>query len=160
MKRLFAALLMAALIAPAAASALPERGDTLGSLALPTASGSSVSLAALQGKPVYLNFFATWCGPCNDEAPTLEAVSKAFQGSGLAVIGVDEEDSRASVQSFAKEYGLTYPIAMDSDGTVGDDIGLYATPTNVFIDKTGHVSSVDVGEMTPAQIEATLKKLV
>ena len=157
MKRQLTALVLAALLIPTAAYALPAPGTAL-KATMPTDTGSSVSIAALKGKPVYLNFFATWCGPCNDEASTLEAVAKA--NKGLDVIGVDEEESASSAQSFAAKYGLTYPIALDNSGAVGDQIGLYATPTNVFIDSSGHVSSVVVGEMTPAEINAAIKPLL
>ncbi|MGA2393052.1 MAG: TlpA disulfide reductase family protein [Candidatus Lustribacter sp.] len=158
MKRQLTALVLSAILIPTAASALPAPGTSLKTPTMPTAAGSSVSVAALQGKPVYLNFFATWCGPCNEEAPALEAVAKA--NKGLDVIGVDEEESASSAQSFAAKYGLTYPIALDQSGAVGDQMGLYATPTNVFIDSTGHVSSVVVGEMTPAEINAAIKPLL
>lgn len=160
MKRLVSALVLSALLIPTTAFALPERGDVAPALQLPTATGSSVSLAGLQGKPVYLSFFATWCGPCNDEAPALEAVAKRYQTSGLTVVGVDEEESAARAQAFAAKYGLTYPIALDTSGSTGDRFGVDATPTNVFIGRHGEVSAVVVGEMTPAQIDAAVKKLL
>lgn len=160
MKGLVLAALISSSLVPTAAYALPQRGAPVAPIDLPTASGSTVSLAALRGKPVYLSFFATWCGPCNDEAPMLQAVAKKYQSAGLTVIGIDEEESSAKAQRFASEYGLTFPIALDRNGSVGDDLGVYATPTNVFIDRDGHVSSVVVGEMSGAEIDAALKKLL
>jgi cytochrome c biogenesis protein CcmG/thiol:disulfide interchange protein DsbE len=159
MKSLALVALLAALLLPSAAFAAASRGDAP-ELDLPTAAGSSVSLAALKGKPVYLSFFATWCGPCNDEAPALEATAKRFQSSGLAVVGVDEEESAAKAAAFAGKYGLTYPIALDVDGDSGDDFHVYATPTNVFINRDGSISSVHVGEMTPAEITAAVKNVL
>ena len=160
MKPLALALVLAAMLVPTAAFAVPQRGEPAPVLNLPAATGSPVSTAALRGKPVYLSFFATWCGPCNDEAPALEAVAEKYRAAGLVVVGVDEQESRARAQAFANKYGLTYPIALDTSGSVGDELGIDATPTNIFIDRAGNVSSVHVGEMTPAAIEAAVKGLL
>lgn len=75
-------------------------------------------------------------------------------------MGVDEEESAASAQAFASKYGLTYPIALDSNGAAGDDMGIDATPTNIFIGCDGRVSSVQVGEMTSSEVTAAVKKLL
>jgi cytochrome c biogenesis protein CcmG/thiol:disulfide interchange protein DsbE len=159
MKRLATALLISALLVPAAASAAPLYGGA-GAQTMATAAGSSISLDELHGKPVYLSFFATWCGPCNEEAPALEAVAKKYQRSGLTVVGIDEQESQARAQAFASKYGLTYPIALDSNGALGDELGVEATPTNIFIDRDGNVSSVHVGEMSPAAMDAAVKRIL
>jgi peroxiredoxin len=127
---------------------------------LTTIAGSSVSLASLSGKPVYLNFFATWCPPCNDEAPAVSALAKQYAPAGLAVIGIDEEDGSASVAAFAKKYGFTFPVALDNSGGVGDEYGVDAIPVSVFIDRTGAVKEFETGELTSAQIQAGIASIL
>ena len=154
---LFTAALAAAL-APAAVSASPETGSSAPTLALPTATGSTISLSSLKGQPVYLDFFAAWCPYCNDEASTLEALEKTY-GKNVAFIAVDEEESAQVAQQFAEKYGLTYPIALDANGSAGDAFGAEALPMNVFINRDGVVSQIQMGEMSQSQIQAALNTI-
>ncbi len=85
----------------------------------PTSSGGKLSLSSLRGKAVYLNFFATWCPPCNEEAPFINSLQKQYAGQGLQVIGVDELENQQKAQSFIRKYGLSYPAVVD-DGTASD----------------------------------------
>src|SRR5271165_5230022 len=76
----------------------------------PSLGGTTLSLASLKGKAVYLNFFATWCPPCNEEAPAIDALSRAYGSRGLQVVGIDVLENARKAQRFRSEHHLSYPI--------------------------------------------------
>ena len=154
MKR--AIVLLAALLATAApALAVPHPGERAPALALVDLSGKAVTLASLAGKPVYLNFFATWCGPCRVETPTIVALSKKF--ARVRVIGIDVGEGASKAGGFAHDFSVPYTLAVDPDTTTRASYGggLYF-PLHVFIDKHGVVKVYHPGEMSAAQIETAL----
>ena len=75
--------------------------------------GRELSLADLQGKPVVVNFWASWCGPCKGEAPALQKTCEKYRWQGLVLVGIDAQDFRGDAKRFAKRYGVTYPIVYD-----------------------------------------------
>jgi cytochrome c biogenesis protein CcmG/thiol:disulfide interchange protein DsbE len=125
----------------------------------PTAAGSSLSLASLRGKAVYLNFFASWCPPCNEEASDINALQREHGAQGLQVVGVDVLENRAKAASFVSKHGLTYPAVVD-DGTLRDAYDVNGLPVHVFIDRQGIVRNIIVGEMTRGEMEANVKKIL
>ncbi len=124
-----------------------------------TASGDSLSLASLRGKPVYLNFFATWCPPCNEEAPDVNALQKQYAANGLQTVGVDELENSKKAQQFVKKYGLVYPAVVD-DGTLQSQYSVNGLPVHVFIDRKGIVRKIVVGEMSKTAIDSALKTIL
>src|SRR5580704_2422490 len=80
----------------------------------PTVSGSNLTMASLVGKPVWLNFFATWCGPCNEEAPVIASVSTEFAPRGLQIVGIDVLENAAKAKEFVDKHQLNYPALIDS----------------------------------------------
>ena len=111
--------------------------------------GGSVNLMALRGKPVMVNFWASWCVPCRDEAPTLQR-TWAYKDRGIVFVGVDVWDSDTNARAFLREFGLTYPNVMDRDGTVAIDYGLRGVPETFFINKQGNLASKYVGPVLNA----------
>jgi peroxiredoxin len=161
MIRPFAAALLAfAVFVPAASSAAVRAGDPEPALTFPTATGKTLALASYKGKPVYLNFFATWCPPCNSEAPSVGKLAAAYAKRGLAVIGVDELESGPKAQSFITQYHLAYPAVLDSDGGALRAFGGFGLPVHVFIARSGTVKLVHIGEMSPPEIEAAIKSIL
>lgn len=142
-----------------AAQAALHAGDAAPEFALPSTSGGSVSSARLKGKPLYVNFFASWCGPCNEEAPAVGTLYKKYHAKGLTVVGIDYLEDKSSASGFAKKYGWSFPIGVD-DGSAGQKVGLFGLPVHVFIDKSGKVSTVRYGEMDAPDIEAAIKKIL
>ena len=124
-----------------------------------TASGDSLSLASRRGKPVYLNFFATWCPPCNEEAPDVNALQKQYAANGLQTVGVDELENSKKAQQFVKKYGLVYPAVVD-DGTLQSQYSVNGLPVHVFIDRKGIVRKIVVGEMSKTAIDSALKTIL
>jgi len=146
------------MLLPAAALAIPQAGKPAPAFSLPSPGGKTVSLDGLRGKPVYVNFYASWCGPCNAEAPSIGKLRTQYAKSGLQVVGVDELDDANAGVAFARKYGNPYTfVAFDGDGKVGKTYGAIAMPVHVFIDRRGIVTTFRVGEMSPAEIEAAIK---
>ena len=98
-----------------------------------------LSLAALRGKTVVLNFWASWCGPCRDEMPLLEQGSKRWKGKNVVFVGVDARDVRSDARSFLERYGVTYPNVYDGKGSLIGRYGVTAFPETYFIDAAGKV---------------------
>jgi len=150
----------AAVVVPWSASAALRAGDPEPALTFPTATGKTLVLASYKGKPVYLNFFATWCPPCNSEAPSVGKLAAKYAKRGLAVIGVDELEGAPKAQSFMGQYHLAYPAVLDSDGGALRAFGGFGLPVHVFIARSGTVKVVHIGEMSPAEIEAAIKSIL
>ena len=125
----------------------------------PIAPSGSLSLASLRGKAVYLNFFATWCPPCNEEAPAVNQLQKQFASKGLQVVGIDVLENEAKADRFRTDHHLVYPAVVD-DGTLRDQYNINGLPVHVFIDRQGIVRNIVVGELAPAEIRADVIKLL
>ncbi|MHB8620117.1 MAG: TlpA disulfide reductase family protein [Chloroflexota bacterium] len=107
--------------------------------------GGTVQLSSFKGHPVLVNFWASWCIPCRQEAPTLEQTWQTYKGRGVMFVGVDVWDKQADAQAFVKQFGITYPIAVDADGKVAIDYGVRGVPETFFIDRAGRLRSKYVG---------------
>ena len=134
-------------------SAALARGETpvVPDLTLPAFDGPPVSLRAFAGHAVVLNFWASWCIPCRDEAPLLEGLSHEFRAQGLTVLGVDTQDLTAPGRAFLDKLGITYPNVRDPDGSVGREFGTTGVPETFFIDRQGRIRGKFPGaEVRPA----------
>jgi thiol-disulfide isomerase/thioredoxin len=125
----------------------------------PSLPGPTLSLAALHGKAVYLNFFASWCPPCNAEAPAIDAISRDYTARGLQVVGVDVLENARKAAGFRQEHHLTYPVVVDG-GTLRDQYAVNGLPVHVFIDRLGIVRRIVVGEMSPADMRSNAERLL
>jgi cytochrome c biogenesis protein CcmG, thiol:disulfide interchange protein DsbE len=125
----------------------------------PLVSGGALSMSKLIGKPVMMDFFATWCPPCNAEAPEVEAAYHKYAPQGLQVIGVDVQENADKAKLFVTQHNLTYPALVDS-GTLSDAYQINGMPVTVFIDKTGVVRKIQVGQMTQAQMDADIQAVM
>lgn len=97
----------------------------------------TLSLADLRGKPVVINFWASWCGPCKDEAPVLQETYERYRDRGLVVLGVDVKDFRQDARRFMRRYGITYPVVYDGKGSTIGRWGLRGYPETFFVDRSG-----------------------
>ena len=130
--------------------------------AVPESLARHVSLSELRGKVVFLNFWATWCGPCRDEMPSIEALHTKYKDKGLEVLGVNSGERAEEVLAFMRSYNLSFPTVLDRDGTVGRAYGIQAIPTTYLIDREGNIVMRLVGSIdwnTP-EIHAALELLL
>ncbi len=128
--------------------------------------GALVSLSDFKGKVVLLNFWATWCQPCKEETPELEAVYQQLKDEGLVIVGVDlfnterpQERGIADVRSFVALYGVSYPIVLDETGSVARDYAIAPIPTSYFIDQQGRVRFIRVGKVSRSDVERVFRRL-
>lgn len=103
------------------------------------------SLASLHGKVVAINFWASWCGPCRDEAPLLEQTWLENRAKGFVVVGVDANDYSGDARRFVRKHGLTYPIVLDPHGSTLGRWGVPGLPTTFVVDREGRVVAKVVG---------------
>ena len=133
----------------AAGSPSAQVGGTAPALESRTMEGAPISLASLRGSPVLLNVWATWCHPCQDEIPVLEALYKRHSAVGLKVIGVSIDDAgrRKDVQAFARRFGITYHVWLDPDQRVMPAFSVIGVPTTFLIDASGRLVWRKTGEV-------------
>lgn len=137
-----------------------EAGQTAPGFTLQTLDGESVSLSDFEGKPVLLNFWATWCAPCRLEMPELDATAKDYADTGLVVLGINQEEPANVVTDFVDELGISFPQALDADGKVGDAYGAYLLPITFFINPDGQVTAVHRGSLTRDLIDEYLRQTI
>ncbi|GGR29886.1 TlpA family protein disulfide reductase [Deinococcus ruber] len=138
----------------------PLVGKPAPSFALQTLDGGTVSLASLKGRPVVLNFWASWCVPCRDEAPILRDLSEKQTAGGLAVVGVVFSDKDLNgIKSFIQQYGLAYPSLLDPKLDTAISYGVSGVPETFFIDKNGMVRGYDQGGLTADRLNAGLNSI-
>jgi cytochrome c biogenesis protein CcmG/thiol:disulfide interchange protein DsbE len=121
--------------------------------------GAPFDLAAYRGRPVVLNFWASWCVPCRAEFPLLIAKQEEHAADGLAVVGVLFRDAIEPAREFVADQGATWPTAADATGAHERSYRVVAPPQTYFIDRDGIVRSIQVGELTEADFERQYAKI-
>ncbi len=127
---------------------------------LQTLDGESVSLSDYRGKLVMINFWASWCPPCNSEMPDLQRYYEQHQDEDFIILGVNYQDTPDKVQAFIEKYGVTFPILLDSDGRVANLFGVQGLPTSFFVDKEGNVLGYQPGPVTKEMLEDGITPLL
>lgn len=123
----------------------------------PLDGGVPVTLASLRGRPVVLNFWATWCMPCLQEHPTLVSAARSL-GERVRFIGVIYEDSEEQVRGFLARRGSAYPSLLDPGSRTAIAFGIFGVPETYFIDAEGKIAAKHVGPLDPASLEARLRQ--
>jgi cytochrome c biogenesis protein CcmG/thiol:disulfide interchange protein DsbE len=153
---------------PAAAAVNPRTGvidpvvigDQALDFTLPDVDGNEIALSSLTGKPVIINFWATWCPPCRLEMPELQEAFEAYQDQGLVVLVVNQQEQAEDVRAFFDEMGFTYTPLMDSKGEVGRAYGVVGLPSTFFVDRSGTISAVHRGIISREQIDSYLAEIL
>jgi cytochrome c biogenesis protein CcmG/thiol:disulfide interchange protein DsbE len=115
-------------------------GDSVPQSPLPRLEGGGAgSLADYRGRWVLVNFWASWCGPCKEEAPALEGFQRQHGGARFTVLGIDSRDLTGDGREFVRRYGLSYPQLRDGDGAAARDYGTTGVPENFLVDPRGRV---------------------
>lgn len=155
--------LCAVALTPAGAAQRPPLVETQApGISLPLiANGSGrFVLARQRGHGVYINFFASWCKPCDQEARTIEAVTSASGSRDIRILGIALLDTPSAAQKFVRSHALRYPIAFDESGAVGAAYRLTKLPLHVFIGPDGVVKQyVEGGPIPKAELQAGLASI-
>ncbi|WP_314001391.1 TlpA disulfide reductase family protein [uncultured Paenibacillus sp.] len=119
--------------------------------------GGSYSLASLNGKPVLINFWASWCNPCRLEAPELVRLYAKYKGQiEVYAVNLTSDDTVKGAAAFAEEFGFTFPVLLDEKGTASKSYKIKSIPTTYFVDGNGQILDVVTGLASPD----TLEKLI
>ena len=127
---------------------------------LPLFDGGEFVLAAQRGRPVVINFWASWCPPCREEALLLESVWRLYGEGEVAFVGVNIQDTVEEGAAYLAEFGITYPNGMDVDGRITVDYGVIGLPVTFFVDRDGKVRRRWVGSIGEAELLARVDELV
>jgi len=124
--------------------------------------GEAFELAAHLGEPLVINFWASWCGPCYDEAPVLQSYWERFQGSGVQFLGIQTQDRQQfdAGRRFLDQFGLSFPNGMDDASDISVNWGLFGVPETYFIRRDGTVEFRLVGPVTPAVLDRHLAAIL
>lgn len=139
-----------------------ERGETPAAPAftLPRLDqDGTLSLASLRGKAVVLNFWASWCIPCREEAPRLVAAWEKWRTRDVVIVGIDAQDFKSDAREFMKRYGITYPIVHDGPGSTLGRYGITGFPETFFVNRDGELVGEHVqGPITAEQLDRNIRR--
>lgn len=163
------ALLLTQLLTPAPSKTVsdplighPAPGFSLAALQFSPGNKSTLSLADLKGKAVVLNFWASWCSPCKEELPLLESNWRQVQAQGKQVVflGIDFEEARGDAASFLQQQGITYPAALDTDGSAASSYKIVSLPDTIFINRQGIVVGKVAQQLTAQALTKNLQLIL
>ena len=137
-------------------------GEAAPAFALPTATGESVALDKLRGRVVYVDFWASWCGPCRRSFPWMNELQQKYGGAGFTVVGVNVDKRRPDAEKFLQQTPAAFTIVYDPAGTTPEAYGVKGMPSSYLVDANGKVVAVDSGfrDEQKAEFEARIKTLL
>lgn len=141
----------------------PQTGFQAPDFELTGLAGETYRLTELRGRPLLVNFWASWCVPCRSEMPAMERVFQQYRARGFLILAVNttNQDRPAAVGAFTTELGLSFPILLDQDGSISDLYQLRALPTSFFIDERGTIKDVVIGgPMSEALLAIRVEQLL
>ncbi len=151
-----AVLVLYALIAKPAAP--PQVGGPVPDFAFTALDGSSMELGAPYGEVVVVNFFASWCDPCRQEAAALEETWRAYEGQGVRFFGIAYQDADSKAKAFLDEFGVTYPSTVDTTNRTARDYGVTGVPETFVVDREGKLVRHFLGPITQAQLAQEIER--
>lgn len=136
----------------------PIPGYLAPNFTLTSTKGEEYTLQDLRGRPVVLNFWATWCPPCRAEVPHFQDASAIYNGQAV-ILGIDQGEPQSVVADFGASFGVTYPLLLDQDNSVNQAYGVAALPTTIFLDGDGVVREVYTGIVNKAVLQDRIERL-
>jgi cytochrome c biogenesis protein CcmG/thiol:disulfide interchange protein DsbE len=122
--------------------------------------GAKISLADLRGKPVVINFWASWCPPCKIEAPLIERVWRAYKNRGPVFLGVNIQDREEDALNYIREFDITYPNGPDPTGEISIDYGVSGLPVTFFVSKNGDIVRRWVGAIEKSVLIRSIEEIM
>lgn len=135
---------------------LVEEGSPAPDFEITFPDGSRTRLSDLRGRPVLVNFWATWCKFCSAEMPAIQAAYDKYKDEGFVVLAIDSKESNKTVASYVADRSLTFTVAIDATDAIFRKYRGSGWPHSVFVDKQGIISDIYTGQMSPSQIEKSL----
>jgi cytochrome c biogenesis protein CcmG/thiol:disulfide interchange protein DsbE len=150
----------ALLLARPAPGGLAQIGSAAPAFVLADLDGNPLRLGDLHGRPVIVNFWASWCGPCVAEFPVLAKAAQSHQAEGLAVVGIVYRDRSEAASRFMRRMGATWPTAMDPGDAVAGQFGVIGPPETFFIDRNGLIVGRQIGQLSTADMQRGLDQIL
>ncbi len=156
-----AALVLAAGLFATAAAAVGT-GEPAPAFSLPTAAGDPVALDKLRGRVVYVDFWASWCGPCRRSFPWMNEMQQKYAANGLAIVGVNVDKRRPDAERFLQQTPASFTIVYDPAGKTPEAYAVKGMPSSYLIDGDGRVVAVETGfrDEQKAELEARIRSLL
>lgn len=126
---------------------------------LPDINGDMISLSDYQGENIYLNFWASWCDPCNDEMPDIEKIYQEYTDKGLVLLTINTGEDKDTVEEYMKTNGYTFPVLLDLEMDVARQYKTSSIPVSFFINKEGEIVTKKEGLMTGEEMRKAIEKL-
>lgn len=137
---------------------LPNEGDAVIPFKIKTFDGKVLDLDSLKGRPIVINFFASWCGPCRAEAGGFSRQYLAFKNSGVEFVGVAIQDSENAAKQFMKEFKWSFPAGLDETGEITREYKLYGIPKTFIVGKDGRFRFIYTGDLSEEDLANEIKK--
>lgn len=138
----------------------PPPGTVAPDFQLQTFDGTTVRLSDYRGKPVVVNFWASWCVPCRDEQPVLRQLADTYRKRGVVFLGVNIQDTPYDAQQFVRQFAVNYPVVTDSKGAVFVNYGVVGVPETYLVTRQGTIAQKIVGPVDAAPLAASLEELL
>jgi len=138
----------------------PRIGAQAPDFELASLDGGTVKLSNFRGKGVMINFWATWCGPCRFEMPTMDKIYREQKDKGFVILAVNLQEDGATAKRFVDEFQLTFPTLLEIKGTVAQQYGLIGLPTSYFVGRDGVIKDINVGAMDTELLTSKIRKIL
>ena len=141
-------------------SGITRIGKPAPQFAMQLLGGGEFQLSDHEGRPLVINFWASWCPPCRQESPAFERQWRRYRDTGIQFVGVDIQDDVSDAEAYVREFGLTFPNGLDPDGKITIDYGVIGLPVTFFVGSSGIVEGRWVGAIPEEKLEEWINTLV
>lgn len=138
----------------------PQSGELVPGFSLTSLNGGNMELTSLRGKVIVINFFASWCDPCRQEAPDIEKTWREYRDRGVQFFGIAYKDAASKAQAFLEEFNVTYPYAAESSNSTARSFGVTGVPETFVVDREGRLYHHYIGPVTSAELGRRLDLLL